>query len=248
MNSMAKVFIDPGHGGNDPGAIGKRHGLQEKDIALSAGFKVGESLKRHGIDVCYTRTTDTFVELTERANLANKAGADIFVSIHCNSASDSGAQGVETYSYLGSSKGTILAKCIQDSIIRSGAYTKNRGIKTANFAVLRQTNMPAALVEMGFISNKEDAEILKNKQNELAESIAKGILDYVGVKYIKKCMRKTEETDRVEIDNPSAWAQAAWEWGQREGITDGSRPKDAATREEIMQMFYNFRFMRKEDK
>lgn len=178
---MARVFLDAGHGGKDPGAVG--NGMQEKVIALSATLKIGNILANHGVDVRYSRTTDVFLELADRANRANNAKADKFVSIHCNAFSDSSARGVETYSYPGSSTGAALAKNIQDSIIASGAYTVNRGCKTANFAVLRLTNMPAALVELAFITNSQDANILRNRQNDLAVAVAKGILKNLGIPY-----------------------------------------------------------------
>ena len=178
-----KVFLDAGHGGKDPGALG--NGLREKDINLSVALKIGDILKNHGVDVGYSRTTDVFVELQDRTTMANNFGADVFVSIHCNAFGDSSAQGVETYSYPGSMSGRDLAKAIQDSIIASGVYTVNRGIKTANFAVLRQTNMPAALVELAFITNPQDAGILRNRQDDLALAVARGILDYLNIKYVE---------------------------------------------------------------
>lgn len=178
---MARVFLDAGHGGHDPGAVG--NGMQEKAIALSVTLKIGNILKNHGIDVRYARTTDVFVELADRASRANSAQADKFISIHCNSFGDSSAKGVETYSYPGSSTGASLSKAIQDKIIASGAYTVNRGCKTANFAVLRLTNMPAALVELGFISNSQDANILRNRQDDLAVAVSKGILSNLGIPY-----------------------------------------------------------------
>lgn len=178
---MARVFLDAGHGGLASGAIG--NGLREKDINLSVVLKIGSILKEYGIHVIYSRTTDVLVKLRDRAIMANKSKADIFVSIHCNAFSDSSAKGVETYSYPGSTKGASLAKSIQDSIISSDLYTRNRGIKTANFAVLRLTNMPAALVELGFITNSEDANFLKNRQDDLALAVAKGILNNLGIPY-----------------------------------------------------------------
>lgn len=190
-----KVFLDAGHGGKDPGALG--NGLKEKDITLAITLKIGEILKRHEVDVVYSRTTDVFLELHERANKANKSNVDIFVSIHVNSAGNKAARGVETFSYPNSSKGTALAKCIQDSLVRSGIFSDDRGIKTANFAVLRQTKMPAALVELGFISNKLDAEILKTKQNEMALAVAKGILNYLGIKHEDK--KENENKVKVRI-------------------------------------------------
>lgn len=185
---MKKVYLDAGHGGRDPGAVG--NGLKEKDIVLPVTLKMGDILKRHGLEVVYSRTIDTFLELHERANKANQAKTDVFVSIHCNSATNTSARGVETYSYLGSVEGGKLAKAIQDSVINAKIFSHNRGTKTANFAVLRLTRMPAALVELGFISNKLDAEIQKTKQEEMAEAVAKGILNYLGIKYEGKSQVK----------------------------------------------------------
>jgi len=213
---MTKVFLDAGHGGKDPGALG--NGLKEKDITLPVTLKVGNILKEHGVTVGYSRTTDVFLELSDRAKKANSFGADIFVSIHCNAFNKSTAKGVETYSYPNSTKGAKLAKLIQDSVISEKLYTVNRGTKTANFAVLRETNMPAALIELAFITNSQDAEILKNKQDDLAVAVAKGILDYLGVKYkdmsnklnlkINGKLRQVEgylknETSYIIIDNKS---------------------------------------------
>lgn len=178
---MSKVFLDAGHGGKDPGALG--NGLKEKDINLSVTLKVGSILQEHGVTVDYSRTTDVFLELSERAAKANSFGADVFVSVHCNAFDDPSAKGVETYSYPGSSSGQNLARAIQDSIIESGAYTVDRGIKTANFAVLRETTMPAALVELAFITNSQDADILINRQDDLAVAVSRGILNNLNIPY-----------------------------------------------------------------
>lgn len=176
-----KVWLDAGHGGKDPGAIG--NGMREKDIALSVTKKVGNILKRHEVKVGYTRTTDKAVDLNKRGSMANAFGADIFVSIHTNAFKNANAQGVETFSYPSSRSGAKLAKSIQNEVIGAKLYSKNRGTKTANFAVLRQTRMPSALTEMAFITNKVDSNLLRDKQNEFAEAIAKGILKYLGISY-----------------------------------------------------------------
>ncbi len=193
---MSRVHLDFGHGGKDPGAIG--NGLKEKNITLAVGLKVGKILERHNVKVSYSRTTDIFIGLADRAAMTNKANADIFVSLHVNSATNTSARGVETFSHIGSSKGAIIAKDIQDSIIQDKIFTANRGTKTANFAVLRLTKMPAALVELGFISNSQDAIILRNKQSEMAESVAKGILKNLGIKYVEK-PKENENKIKVNI-------------------------------------------------
>lgn len=178
---MTKVFLDAGHGGKDLGALG--NGLREKDIALSVALKIGNILEEHGVTVDYSRTADVFLELADRAARANSFSAHVFVSIHCNAFTDTWAKGVETYSYPRSTAGSSLSKSIQNSIIASEVYTINRGTKTADFVVLRFTNMPAALVELAFITNVQDAVILSNRQDDLAVAVSKGILDYLGVSY-----------------------------------------------------------------
>lgn len=207
---MKKVFLDAGHGGMDSGAVG--NGLQEKDINLLVALKVGKILTRHNIEVNYTRTTDIAVGLSDRATIANKNGSDVFASIHCNSFYDVQSQGLETFSYNVSANGTALAKCIQDSLLKDKLYTKDRGIKTANFAVLRQTKMTSALVELAFISNKKDSEILRNKQDELAISVAKGILNFLGAKYVESNHFKETGTNilgsaTATIEQMKAWAK-----------------------------------------
>ncbi len=189
---MSKVVcIDPGHGGKDPGAVG--NGMQEKNITLPVTLEVGKILERHGITVGYTRTTDTYVSLDDRCKKANDFGADIFVSIHCNAFEKPSAHGVETYSHIGSVKGAKLAKSIHDEVIKAKLYTRNRGTKTANFYVLRKTIAPAALIELAFITNKDDANLLKTKQKEFALAIAKGILSYLGIKYVEPKKEKSKQ-------------------------------------------------------
>ena len=196
---MAKVWLDAGHGGNDPGALGG--GMKEKDITLAITLKVGKELERHGVKVGYTRKNDKTVNLNSRGPLANKYGADVFVSIHTNAFGNPNAQGVETYNFPGSSKGRNLAKDIHNEVIKAKLYTKNRGLKTANFAVLRQSRMPAALIETAFITNKQDAQLLKNKQNEFATAIAKGILKYLGINYkpVKKPSNNSNSKELYKV-------------------------------------------------
>ena len=174
-----KVYIDPGHGGVDPGAIGV-NGTEEKDITLSVAKKIKDLLEEQGIEVRMSRTTDKTLSLGQRTTDANKYNADAFVSVHCN-AFNGVAQGVETFSYTQST--SDLAKDIQNEVLKSGAYTKNRGTKTAGFYVIRNTSMRAALIELAFIDNKEDNKILLNKQDEIAEAVARGICKHLGIKY-----------------------------------------------------------------
>lgn len=174
-----KVFIDPGHGGNDSGAVGVDN-LLEKDINLSVSKKVYDILKTQGIDVRLSRNDDSTLSLNSRTSAANNWGADCYISIHCNSF-NTNAQGVETFSY--SNKTNDLASHIHNEILKSKTYTKNRGLKTANFYVLRKSSMRSCLVELSFIDNIEDSKLLIEKQDSFALSIVIGICNYLGVKF-----------------------------------------------------------------
>lgn len=174
------VTLDAGHGGKDPGAVG--NGLKEKDITLEVVKKIAEILKANGVHVNYSRTTDVYLSLTERTNKANSDKSDLFVSVHTNAHNTEKAHGVETFSHPTSSKGLILSKNIHKHVLADKSlYTTNRGTKTANFAVVRQTKMPSALIELAFITNKADAQILKTKQDAFALAIAKGILETLNI-------------------------------------------------------------------
>lgn len=188
-----KVFIDPGHGGSDVGAVGVG-GTREADINLIVSKKIVELLKKQGIETKMSRDTNKTLTLRQRTTAANNWRADVFVSIHCNAFNGS-ACGVESFGYKSST--SDLAKAIQDELLKSGAYTKNRGVKTAGFYVIKNTNMRAALIELAFIDNKDDHKILIQKQDELAEAIARGICKYVGVKY-SDAPREEKEPKPVE--------------------------------------------------
>jgi len=173
---MTKIILDAGHGGSDTGAVG--NGLRESDIALSVTQKVGNILKSSGVDVIYTRTTDTKVELSTRYTQANNEKADYFISIHANAG---GGSGTETLIYKLGNKAEPLARKIQSAIVEK-LYTKNRGIKERpDLAVLKHTTMPAILIELAFVDNVNDAYLLKHKQTEFAQAIADAILSYLGI-------------------------------------------------------------------
>lgn len=170
------VVIDPGHGGRDPGAVGIG-GLREKDVILPISLEVARLLEQQGASVLLTRETDYFVSLEGRTQIANRARGTLFVSIHANAASRAGANGVETF-YFSSGRG--LATAIQNSIIQN-FDTTNRGVKQARFFVLRNTSMPSALVEVGFVTGTEDSPQLRdpNYRSRMAAAIAQGILNYI---------------------------------------------------------------------
>lgn len=176
---MAKIVIDPGHGGHDPGAVGSRS--KEKDNVLNVAKRLKTLLEDHGHDVSLTRSTDKFISLSGRASFANQLGADYFVSLHNNSAVNKLATGFETFIYNGSvSKST---KDFQNAVheeIANNIGIRDRGKKRANFAVLRLTNMAAILIEYAFISNMNDEDILINQVDELAQWTCNGIVKALG--------------------------------------------------------------------
>lgn len=178
------VVIDPGHGGKDSGALGSFS--KEKDINLAVALKVGTMLTRKGINVAYTRTTDVFVPLESESATANIMNAALFVSIHCNSAQDNpDAQGTETYYYAPDSNPELylqkderenLARAIHQRLV-TNIGRPDRGVKTYNLSVLRNTDMPSALVELAFICNLQEETLLNQEefQNKAAQAIAEGI-------------------------------------------------------------------------
>ena len=178
---MAKICIDAGHGGNDPGAVYK--GRKESDDNLALGKAVAAELRRHGVLVDETRTEDKTVSLAARSNLERKGSYDYFISFHRNAFKPEQAKGVETYTYLNpGAKGKGLADKIQNALV--GVGFTNRGVKAANFHVLRETKAPAVLVEVGFIDNSKDNQLFDGKRNEIITAITKAILSQLGVKYM----------------------------------------------------------------
>ena len=172
------VVLDAGHGGTDTGAL--YEGIREKDLNLAVTQKVAAILSGLGCNVVLTRNSDTYIGLYERAELANRVDADLFVSIHSNANDSPDIHGVSTYSYPTSLKGGELARAVQNAAAEaSGA--KNRGVLTANFVVLRETSMPACLVEMGFMTNHDELMLLATDsyQDKLAQGIANGIVQYL---------------------------------------------------------------------
>lgn len=223
------IVIDAGHGGHDPGAIGAS-GSHEKDVVLDVALRLGKMIQKNSPDVkvMYTRSTDVFVELYKRAEIANRNKADLFISIHCNSAPSAAACGTETFvmgvdktnanmaiaqkenssilketdhennyegfdpyspesyiifsllqnAYL--SKSTHFANSVQKSFTRD-LHRFDRGVKQAPFLVLWRTTMPSVLIELGFLSNRdEEAYLVSEKgKNEICTSIYKAVAEMV---------------------------------------------------------------------
>ncbi len=170
---MAIIVIDAGHGGFDNGAM--YQGRKEKDDNLRLALAVGRILKQQGYDVVYTRTTDVYQSPYEKAQIGNEAGADYFVSFHRNWAeNDNTYNGVQTLIYGGDERAERMADAINEELEKTGFA--NLGIEErTGLAVLRRTEMPAVLIEAGFINHDRDNEIFDNNFNEVASAIAMGI-------------------------------------------------------------------------
>lgn len=177
-NGRILVIVDPGHGGKDPGAIGIG-GLQEKDIILPISQEVAAILEQNGVKAVLTRNSDYFVDLAPRVAMAERLDANLFVSIHANSInlSRQDISGLETYYY---SSGQALAQTIHNNILQN-VDIDNRGVRRARFFVLRKSSMPSVLVEVGFVTGREDAAKLSDSayRSKMAQAIANGILQYI---------------------------------------------------------------------
>lgn len=217
---VKKVVVDAGHGGHDPGAIG-RSGLREKDVNLDIAKRLTALLRANGIEVLMTRVSDEFISLEERAKFTNKSRADLFISVHSNSAASSRLNGFEVYyitdkindsqraltsaqrdvfniegSFYDNStdikaliwdmiytdsraKSIVLAQSICHSADKNMGL-KILGVKAAKFFVLKGSNIPAVLVEVGFLSNPYEEKYLRNGfyRQQLAEAIGEGVFDY----------------------------------------------------------------------
>lgn len=172
------VVIDPGHGGKDSGAPGLG-GLLEKDVILPIGQRVGAILEQNGIQAILTRDSDFFVELQGRVDIAKRANATLFVSIHANSVDNRpDVNGLEVYYY---DSGYALAETVRNTILQNISTIKDRGTRKARFYVLRKSSMPSILVETGYMTGREDNPRLGTPeyQNRMAEAIARGILKYL---------------------------------------------------------------------
>lgn len=219
---ISRIVLDPGHGGKDPGAVG-RQGTQEKTVVFDIAGRVKQRLEAEGFEVLLSRKRDEYVPLPARSKLANEAKAELFISIHANAAENREACGFETY-FLSEAKtdwertvatrenavleyelpegqkfedelelilsdlaqneflteSSQLAGCIQESSIPC-ARVKDRGVRQANFFVLRDNYMPAVLVEVGFISNRSEEKLLLQAlhRERLAEGVVQGIIEFV---------------------------------------------------------------------
>jgi N-acetylmuramoyl-L-alanine amidase len=199
-----RVVIDPGHGGNNTGARSRANGAYEKTLTLDIALRVERLLRQHGVEAVLTRRSDVFVELGDRAAIANGARADAFVSIHLNWAADASVNGIETFflppvsqppsarsswrfnnaaGFSGNrSDGAneLLAHHLHRALL-SATGAADRRVRQARFAVLRDTRIPATLIECGYLSNAAEASRLSTEsyREQLARGIAGGIVSYL---------------------------------------------------------------------
>jgi len=213
---MARLCFDYGHGGSDPGAV--YMGRKESEDVLSLGRSVAEILKRHGVAVDETRTADVSLSLKERSDFENRGTYDFFISFHRNAFKPEQAAGVETYTYLNpSAKSKELAEKIQSYLV--GVGFANRGVKTANYQVLRETKAPAVLIEIGFIDDSQDNALFDAKRDEIVKAVAGAILSQLGLAYIEESKNGLEGALEVLVRNGILKSPEYWLENARAGKT-----------------------------
>lgn len=213
-----KLYLDPGHGGADPGAQG--NGLKEKDIVLDIALRIQKILLNdyENIEVKMSRTSDIFISLDQRTKEANAWGADYYLSIHCNSA-DGTAQGYEDYIHdkLSDSSTTAKYQEIMHAEIIKVNQLKERGARKANFHVLRETSMPALLTENGFINNEHDSSLMK--ESLWLQKVAQGHVN--GLKRIFNLQRKsTKPESKPEPKSATRYKVIAGSFKLKENATE----------------------------
>jgi N-acetylmuramoyl-L-alanine amidase len=227
---MSKLIVlDAGHGGHDSGASG--FGILEKDVCLDRVLRTKKYLEDNyeDVKVLLTRNDDTFLSLSERAQLANEAKADIFISFH-NNAFNKQARGFESFIHNNAPERTVAMQNMIHKKIMIALQVADRGMKRANFAVLRETRMPAILLEELFIDNQTDNRLLQSSSHaeKYVKAVVEGVAEFLGLK--KKSAPVKEEV--------SDWAKTAWKFMKENEVLDGTRPKDNLTREEHATSMY----------
>jgi N-acetylmuramoyl-L-alanine amidase len=203
-----KIGIDPGHGGFDPGAVGK-YGLKEKDVTLAISLELDRLLRQAGLEPVLTRQADEAPGLVTRSALINNMKCDLAISVHINSADRREADYISTFIQGGGGRAEQLAKKVQAELVQVTGW-EDGGVRVKNLHMTRETVMPAILCECGFISNPEQERQLRDvtMQKKIAQAIAAGVLAYLGKplkegKKLKeiKVVVKGQEIPGIIIDN-----------------------------------------------
>jgi len=221
-----KIGIDPGHGGEDPGAVGKG-GTLEKDINLAIAQRVQFLLSRMGIETVMTRSDDSPKSLMSRTNLLNGARVDYAISIHCNSSADPGPNYISTFIQARGGEAELLATKVQARLAQSTGWPDG-GVRVQNLHMTRETKMPAILCECGFISNPAQELLLKNSevQTRIARAIVEGVSEFL----------------QIEVEQPKTeqWKMVIMEKAVEEGlITSQHNADDAAPKWFVLQVALN---------
>jgi N-acetylmuramoyl-L-alanine amidase len=224
---MNIVFIDPGHGGSDPGAVG--NGIQEKDINLKVSLKIRDRLNQYkDVKVVMSRDTDKTMSLKERTDKANQSNADLLISVHVNASTSTSASGYETFVYTSVPSSTVAFQNVLHAEMTRliGKSINDRGKKSANFHMLRESNMTAALTENLFISNKRDSEWLKKDEflSLLALGHVNGVVKFLG---LEKDEKKTITPSRTTVYRVQVGAFETEQYAldlQSQLIKDGYNP------------------------
>lgn len=206
MTKKLKVFIDCGHGGEDPGAV--NGSLHEANVVLSIGLRVQKLLEGYeNVEVMLSRTTDKTLSLKQRTDAANAWGADILISIHINAG---GGVGFESFVYNGGAGSATVAlqNVLHNAIMKHCSFFKDRGKKQANFHMVRESKMKAVLTECGFIDNAGDAANLKKEEvlDQIALGHVEGIADFTGIqkKVVKAAAPKQQVRLIIETNDANA--------------------------------------------
>jgi N-acetylmuramoyl-L-alanine amidase len=225
-----KIVIDAGHGPDTPGKRCPDDSMREYHFNSKVAEYVVQALKMYEVEVMTVHSNDRDVPLQERTDKANQWGADCYVSIHANAFGEgwTNAEGIETFVLTSKPKEAYeLAAEVQTQLIRSTGRN-NRGVKLADYFVLRKAKMTSILVECGFMTNKSEATLLKSDAYRLkcASAIVTALVNFYKLKKVEK--QKPSEV--------SSWAKEAQQWVIEQGISDGKDPQEPVTREQVWTM------------
>ena len=223
------VYIDPGHGGSDPGSSG--NGIVESSLNLRIALKVRDKLKSQGVEVIMSRENDVYVSLQERSMQANSVTPDVFVSVHNNSYTSSSANGIETWYTKSIDKS--LADGVQSRLIKNTGAT-NRYVKQGKLYVTRKTTMPAILVEGGFLTNPTEAENLKKDsyQEAIANAIVDGTMNYLQNNITLNTAKELTATrifGKTRYETSYEVFKKGWEYSEKAILVTGTDYADALT-------------------